>query len=70
MERAWSTRELAEVAEGIERVLEAFDPSGTPLDRAVRARLEGALVVLRVLADPGRGGRLEAVLGALLHPAP
>lgn len=51
MKRSYTTRELAQIAEGLQRLLDAFEPAPTPLDRAIRARVEGAALALRLLAE-------------------
>ena len=51
MKRTYTTRELAEIAAGLQGLLDAFPAVSTPLDRAIRARVEGAALALRLLAE-------------------
>ncbi len=63
-ERVTYTREeLAELADGLQGLLDGFEATGDPHDRAIRARVEGAVIVLRMLAE----GNSQEISSSLLR---
>lgn len=50
-DRSFTAAELRELAAGLEALLDAVPPTDDPHDRAIRARLEGALMLARVLVE-------------------